>query len=123
MQLKVLDEKLKVLKLDPLDDLPEAVLNGSFYSIAKTDEELSIVIDEAADISSSDVELGWRAIKIVGPLDFSLVGILSKISTALADAGISIFALSTYDTDYVLVKGDRLEGAINALSESGHELV
>ena len=94
-----------------------------FYSITKTDEELSIVVDENVDISSDIVEENWIAIKIVGTLDFSLIGILSKISTILAQAKISIFAISTYNTDYILVKSDKLENAVEILKQNEYEFI
>jgi hypothetical protein len=67
--------------------------------------------------------LGWNILKIVGPLDFSLVGILSKISGILAKEGISIFAISTYDTDYILVKSDKIDQTIEVLKRSDYEIV
>lgn len=109
MELKILNNKLKVIKLKPNETVPEIVYKQEFYSITKTDEELSIVVDEDVNILSNVVEYNWKAIKIVGTLDFSLIGILSKISTILAQAEISIYAISTYNTDYILVKDDKLE--------------
>lgn len=115
MQLKILDNKLKVAKLKSNETVPQIVFEQEFYSITKTDEELSIVIDEYIDISSEIVEYNWRAIKVVGVLDFSLIGILSGISKILAESKISIFAISTYNTDYILLKADKLESAIEVL--------
>ena len=99
MQLEILNNKLKVVKLKANEIVPEVVFKQKFYSITKTDEELSIVVEEDINIPSESIEYDWRAIKIVGTLDFSLIGILSKISTILAQAEISIFAISTYNTD------------------------
>lgn len=123
MQLKILDKKLKVIKLKESETVPEIVYKQDFYSITKTDEELSIVVDENVDISSDIVEENWRAIKIVGTLDFALIGILSKISTILAQAKISIFAISTYNTDYILVKSDKLENAVQILKQNEYEFI
>lgn len=123
MQLKILDKKLKVVKLKVNETIPEIIFKQDFYSITKTDEELSIVIDENINISSDIVENNWRAIKIVGVLDFSLIGILSKISTILAQAKISIFAISTYNTDYILLKSDNLENAVEILKENEYEFI
>ena len=102
MKLKILENKLKVLKMKNDSKVPELVLNQSFYSITRTDEELSIVLDENIDVESDVVEYNWRAIKIEGILDFSLIGILSTISKILAMANIGIFVISTYNTDYIL---------------------
>ena len=69
------------------------------------------------------MEAGWQALKIVGPLDFSLVGILASVATTLADREISLFAISTFDTDYVLCKRDDMAAAMTALRESGHRVL
>ena len=123
MQLEILNNKLKVVKLKANEIVPEIVFKQKFYSITKTDEELSIVVEEGINIPSESIEYDWRAIKIVGTLDFTLIGILSKISTILAQAGISIFAISTYNTDYILLKADKLLKASEILKQSGYEFV
>jgi len=78
------------------------------YSISKSEEELSIVCSSSIQLNSEKCELGWFCIKIIGSLDFSLTGILAEISAVLAEAEISIFAISTFDTDYILVKSEKL---------------
>ena len=123
MELKVLDNKLKVVKLKTNETVPEIVYKQEFYSITKTDEELSIVVNEDVNILSNVVEDNWKAIKIVGTLDFALIGILSKISTILAQADISIYAISTYNTDYILVKADKLEKAIKVLEQNEYKFI
>lgn len=123
MELKILDNKLKIVKLKPNETVPEIVYKQEFYSITKTDEELSIVVNEDVNILSNVVEYNWKAIKIVGTLDFSLIGILSKISNILAQAEISIYALSTYNTDYILVKDDKLEKAIKVLEQNKYKFI
>lgn len=123
MQLEILDNKLKVVKLNTNETVPEVVFKQEFYSITKTNEELSIVVDEDINVSSDIVEYNWRAMKIVGTLDFSLIGILSRISTILAQAEISIFAISTYNTDYILLKANKLEKAIEVLKQNNYEII
>lgn len=123
MELKILDNKLKVVKLEPNEIVPEIVYKQEFYSITKTDEELSIVVNEDVNILNNVVEYNWKAIKIVGTLDFALIGILSKISTILAQAEISIYAISTYNTDYILVKADKLEKAIKVLEQNEYKFI
>jgi len=123
MKLEILNNKLKVVKLNENETVPEIVLKQEFYSITKTDEELSIVVDEDIDIQGGIIEYNWRAIKIVGTLDFALIGILSKISTILAQAKISIFAISTYNTDYILLKEDKMEEAIEVLRKNEYEFI
>ncbi len=123
MQLEILDNKLKVIKLNANEAVPEVVFKQEFYSITKTNEELSIVVDEDIDIQSDIIEYNWRAMKIVGTLDFSLIGILSRISTILAQAEIAIFAISTYNTDYILLKANKLEKAIEVLKQNNYEII
>lgn len=124
MELKLLENKYKVIKLNPNEHVDLEVLSKEeIYSITKTDEELSIVVKNYVNIKSDIIEDDWRIIKIVGTLDFSLIGILSKISTILANAKISIFALSTYNTDYILVKDDKIKQAIKVLEENNYKFI
>ncbi|MGC4047728.1 MAG: ACT domain-containing protein [Armatimonas sp.] len=117
MNLTTLPERFAVWKLAPDTPLP----TPDFFAAVRTTEELSLVTSEALAPKSSDTcEPGWRAIKVQGPLDFSLVGILAALAAPLARAGVSIFAISTFDTDYLLVKEDQLSDAIAALQAEGH---
>lgn len=102
--------------------LPDELFIANFFSITKTEDELSVAAPASISIASQKVESGWVCLKVLGPLDFALTGILADISTTLANAGISIFALSTFDTDYILVKSHQLEKAISALVENGHRV-
>ncbi len=92
----------------------------SFVSITRTTEELSIVCAEGFPPAGVKQESGWRLLKVEGPLDFGLTGILASVLDPLARAGISIFSVSTYNTDYVLVKQDKAEAAVAALRQAGH---
>ena len=121
MKLKHLPGTYSILKLNPTDSIPSSVLNSTFFSVTKTDEELSIVCESQVAPQSENVEGNWRLLKILGPLDFSLTGILSSIARPLAEEKISIFALSTFDTDYVMVKEDKVEMAIISLQKAGFE--
>jgi len=95
----------------------------TFCFTAKTDEEYSLVCSTAhTPPNTIEREDGWRAMRIDGVLDFSLVGILAGISSLLAEHEVSIFAISTYNTDYILVKASQLEAAVNALTENGYTL-
>ena len=123
LTLKVLDGDYIIYRFSPEKRLPAEVLESSFLSITKTDEELSVVCDAAIDLEAEKAELGWSCLKVLGPLDFSLTGILAKLSAVLAEAKISLFAVSTYDTDYILVKSENLEMAIEALGAQGYEVL
>lgn len=112
-----------VCRLNRDEMLPEWAFQSSFYSITKTSDELSIVCSQDIIPKSIRCEKDWRILRIIGPLDFSLIGILSSISTILAKKGISIFAVSTYDTDYILVKDKQINIAIDALSAEKYEII
>lgn len=90
--------------------------------MTRTAEELSIVCPDAGVPAEVRAERGFRALKVRGPLDFSLAGVLASLAVPLARAGISVFALSTFDTDYILVRGEQLVGAVNALRDAEHEV-
>ena len=121
MELKALPQKLTVCKVASYADIP---LDDELFFVGRTDEELSLVC-ETANVPTGAIERedGWRAFRIQGVLDFSLVGILAKISDVLARAGIALFAVSTYDTDYILVKEENLARAAEALAGAGHTVV
>ncbi len=123
LALEVLPDELAVCRLPVDAPVPKWAWSGELTSITSTDEELSLVC--AADPVPTEIThtAGWRALKVRGPLDFSLVGILAGISGVLADAGISIFAISTYDTDYVLVQGSQLDAAVAGLEGAGYRVV
>lgn len=102
----------------------EYVPVSDLYFIGKTDEEYSLVCKtEDAPEDTTERDDGWRGFRIEGVLDFSLIGILSKISGILADNKIGIFAVSTYNTDYILVKKENFDQAMTALTEAGYEVI
>lgn len=121
LPLTLLPTRLAVCRLDPDSPLP-AWPRGELVALTRTTDELSIVCAEECVPPGIQVEGGWRALKVAGPLDFSLTGILAAILAPLGDAKISIFALSTYDTDYVLVKEAHLADAIRVLGLVGHRV-
>lgn len=120
MKLKILPYNLTVCKTQSISDID---LSSDFFFIGMTDEELSLVC-RTEDVPEKTVERddGWRGFRIEGVLDFSLVGILSKLSTILAENGIGIFAVSTYNTDYILVKAENFERAMAVLVAAGYEV-
>ena len=130
MKLKKLPYDLTVCKIQSISDIN---LSADFFFIGRTDEELSLVcrtdeelslVCRTEDVPEKTVERddGWRGFRIEGVLDFSLVGILSKLSTILAENGIGIFAVSTYNTDYILVKAENFDRTMDVLA-AGYEVV
>ena len=128
LRLHLLPDRLAVCRLDPgapipdVAHFPETAQGGAFFSVTRTGEEVSIVCSEDSVVPGSRVERGWRCLRVVGPLQFSLTGVLAALAVPLAERGVSIFALSTFNTDYLLVKSDQLETAAAALREAGHEV-
>lgn len=122
LTMKLLKEKYGVCRLDKNELIPEWAQKGDFFSITKTKDELSIVCSQNNIPANIKCEKEWRILKIEGPLDFSLIGILSSISSILAQRRISIFAISTYDTDYILVKESDIDNAIEVLMKEGYEV-
>ncbi|MBQ8974404.1 MAG: ACT domain-containing protein [Oscillospiraceae bacterium] len=121
MELKVLPQKFTVCKVSSLSSLD---LGCELFFVAKTDEELSVVCP--SDYMPENVTVmddGWRGFRIQGVLDFSLIGILAKLSGVLAESAIGIFAVSTYNTDYILVKEENLDLALSALRGAGYSVV
>lgn len=119
LELSLLPMPVAVCRLDPGAAIPDWAVAGGFFSITRTLDELSIVCEERFVLPETRKETGWRVIKVEGPLDFSLTGIMAGLSGALAQAGISLFAVSTFDTDYILVKDKDLPAALDALRRAG----
>ena len=120
LTLELLDGTFDICRYPAGATIPPAAYESNFLSITKTDEELSIVCDATIALEADSAERGWSCLKVQGPLAFELTGILARISGALAEAEISIFALSTYDTDYILVKYEMQEAAVGALEGEGY---
>lgn len=117
LALKLLAGAYSVCRLDAGAAVPQSILaaKGEFLSITRTADELSIVCEEFLAPASVKIERGWRAFKVLGPLDFSLTGVIATLTAPLAEAKISVFTVATFDTDYLLVKETDLEGAVTAL--------
>lgn len=121
--LQHLEAPLTIHSLHPNSGIPTEVLEADLFFIAKTADEVSIVCPTDIEISSEESESGWQALEVLGPLGFSLTGIMSNISGVLANANISIFAVSTFDTDYILVKEESMEDAIKALRKDRYKVL
>ena len=121
MELKIIESDFTVCKINGIEQVN---FNDEFCFISKTDEELSLVCNtKYTPIQTIEREDDWKAFRIQGVLDFSLIGILSKISTILAENKIGIFAISTFNTDYILTREDNFKKAIKVLSKSGYTIV
>ncbi len=122
LALSVLPETLTVCRLAPDADVPAWAMAGGFWSVTRTPDELSVVAARHLVPAGVRAEGAWRALRVAGPIPFSATGILASLAAPLATAGVSVFAISTFETDYVLVGADRLEAASDALSAAGHTI-
>lgn len=113
--LDIMPSVFAVCRMDPNETLPSWALQGEFFAVTKTSEELSIVCDQSLVPTDVVAEKNWRGLKVRGPLDFALTGILASLAAPLAEAKISIFAISTFNTDYLLIKQDAYERALEIL--------
>ncbi len=121
MRLSILPDALAVARLSPDAGVPDWA-RGAFTSISRTADELSIVCDDNAVPEEVRAERGWRAVKLEGPIPFEMTGVAAALLAPLAKAKISIFLISTFDTDYLLLKGADFERAIDVLRDAGYEI-
>jgi hypothetical protein len=119
-ELVVLRDSYGVCRFGATALVPGWVDHGSFWSVSRTPDELSIVCAEVHIPSGVQAERGFSCLKVVGPLDFSSVGVVAALAAALAASGISLLTISTFETDYILVRQMNLPDAIDALREAGH---
>ncbi len=122
MRLFALDELYAIVRLHPDAGLPDWVEGGQFWSVTRSDSELSVVCREEDVPPDASAERGWCALEVAGPLDFSLTGVVASLVSPLADAAVPIFVISTFDTDYLLVREPDLPRAAEALRRAGHTI-
>ena len=121
MEIQKIEYEFSICKVA---DYAQVDLEQEYCFIAKTEEEKSLVcISDSVPDNVLECNNGWKAFRIQGVLDFSLVGVLSRISTLLADSGIGIFAISTYNTDYILTRREHYDRALRVLSQAGYRVI
>jgi hypothetical protein len=123
LALTLLPDIFAVCKLDAGETVPPWATTGGFFSITRTAEELSVVCLQSLVPDGVRCERNWRCLQLAGPIPFSMVGVLASLVTPLAEAGISVFVVSTYDTDYLLVDQNDLERAMASLRAAGHTVM
>ena len=119
--LSVLFETFTIHKFSTNVSIPEEILKSNYYSVSKTENELSVVCSEIIEVQSLQNSKRWKCIKVKSPLDFNLTGILTGISDILSQGNISIFAISTFDTDYILVRTQDLSSTITTLRQASYK--
>jgi hypothetical protein len=118
----VLPETLAIVRLSADATLPPWATQSAFFSVTRTSDELSVVCAAHQVPPGMSAETGWRALKVAGPFALSEVGVLAALATPLAKANVSLFVISTFDTDYLLVSENQLPAAIAALRDVGHRV-
>lgn len=118
--LSVLPGRFAVCRLGPQAVLPLWACQGDVFSITRTPDELSVVCPEQDVPGDVVCEKGWACLQVEGPLDFSMTGVLASLAQPLAEAGIALFVISTYDTDYLLVKAHVLVDSVAVLTQAAH---
>lgn len=128
LNMEVMQGKYAVCKLKANAKIPSFLLEEEFVSITRTSDELSIVCNETIlgdyldEFGKAEVFPNWKCIKVLGPLDFSLVGILAKITNIISELEVSVFAVSTFDTDYIFINNEQLDKVVNALRGNNIEV-
>jgi hypothetical protein len=120
LTLQLLNETFTINKLPQFAEIPSILANGEMCFISRTDEELSIVCPDFMAPNNVQQELGWRCLKVDGTMKLQEVGVLTSVLQPLADAGLPIFAISTFNTDYVFVMDEHLVNVVQALQKAGH---
>ena len=123
LSLRILDGEYAIHRFDSGSKIPADIFDSEFYFIGKTDDELSVVCRADICLKSSTRDSDWSCLKVVGPLDLGLIGILADIASVLAQGKISLFVVSTYDTDYILVKTVSLADARTLLSKASFDII
>jgi hypothetical protein len=123
LELEVVESRLAVCRLGGAEPIPGWAVRGAWFSVTRTFDELSVVCPDNLVPEDVLAERGWRALRVAGVMEFSVIGVLARLAVPLAEARISVFAVSTYDSDYLLVKEHFLEQAIETLRQAGHVLV
>ena len=122
LYISVLPDNYSIYRFKSESEIPDWILSSDFYSVTKTKDEISVVGPQTDKTINSICNRDWRVLKIAGPLDFSLIGIIADVSITLKNKNIPLFIISTYDTDYILIKQKDLNKGIKALEEKGHKI-
>ena len=120
MQIRTLPDSYAVVRLHPGAELPEWVDQGPFRCVTRTDNEVSVVCRDHDVPDGESVDRGWTVLEVMGPLDFSLSGMVASLVVPLAQADLPIFVISTFESDYVLVRSADLSRVVDALEDAGH---
>lgn len=121
--LELFPDKLAICRSDQNAALPDIGQISGYYALIQTPNETTLICPEKSAPEFLLKDSGWRALEVQGPLEFNMIGVLSELAGCLARASVSIFVISTYDTDTILVKDQMLANAVQALISDGHQVV
>ncbi len=122
MKLEVMEKSFSLYRFDENREVPRTIYQSSLFSVTKTDKELSIICDSDLDMPCNSADTDLRLIRVAGSLGFNTTGVISSLSKTLADNNISFFAISTFETDYILIKDDVFTRTIDSLEKDGFEI-
>ena len=122
LELTLLPERFAISRLAADAPVPAWATEGPFFSVTRTGDELSVVCELARVPVGVESQTGWRVFNVHGPFVLTEIGVLSALATPLAEAKLSLFAISTFDTDYLLVASETLSAAVSALERAGHTI-
>ncbi len=123
LSMRILADRMAVCRFEPSAPLPDWIDQPGFYSITRTAEALSVVCSAERVPPGTESETGWRCFQLLGPFNFSEIGIIYSLTQPLAESGVSVFVISTFDTDYLMVKENNLAKAIDVLTAEGHRVM
>ena len=123
LELVLLPQSFAIARLAANTPIPDWATRGAFFSVSSTEDELSIVTESANLPTDVKSQAGWRILKVHGPFVLSKVGVLASLASPIAHANVSLFAISTFDTDYLLINADQLDLASAALERAGHKVL
>lgn len=121
-KISVLPQRFTIHRLGPTSEIPTVLVTAKYCWIARTQDELSVVCEDSVPVESEQSETGWNCLAVCGPIPFTEIGITAGLSTELARAGVSMFGLATFDTDYFLVRSSELDRAMDALRSAGWDV-
>jgi hypothetical protein len=122
LELSLLPERFAISRLPADTPIPKWAMQGPFFSVTRTGDELSVVTELSHVPPGVQSQPGWRVLRVHGPLVLSEIGVLSALASPLAEAKLSLFAVSTFDTDYLLIASETLSAAMAALERAGHTI-
>ncbi|MFZ1976531.1 MAG: ACT domain-containing protein [Bacteroidota bacterium] len=123
LELRTIPGQFGICKLQPGESIPLWAMSGNFWSVTRTENEVSVVCPQEQIPRDVEVERNWRVLQVVGPLTFEMTGVLLSLAAPLADAGVSIYSVSTFETDFILIQEKSFEIACRTLTKAGHNIV